>query len=78
MIKPYYKDEHSAKIVEVEYHGIIDLTKLPILLDREGLYRIGWSISLENGKQRKVLSEYGGRSMMDFGGMELGVIKEFE
>jgi hypothetical protein len=80
MIKPYYKDEHIAKFVEVEGHGVIDLTKLPvrIRLDREGIYEIGWSISLENGKQRKVLSEYGGRNQMDFGGMNLGVLKEIE
>lgn len=79
MFKPYYKDEHIAKIVEVEGHGVIDLTKLPIRLEKEGKYEIGWANTIkDNGERTQVLSEYGGRSMMDFGGMNLGVLKEIE
>lgn len=78
MIKPYFKQESNVKLVEVEDFGIIDLTKLPIEVRTEdkGYYQIGWvNVS---GEDVYVLSEYGGRSSMDFGGRELGVIKEVE
>lgn len=78
MIKPYYQDEHASTIVEVEDHGIIDLSKLPIRLQREGRYEIGWVTSYINGKSRQELSEYGGYSSFDFGGRPLGVLKEIE
>lgn len=78
MIKPYYKHEHNAKYVEVEDFGVIDLEQLPIQVreEREGRFEIVWATNVADGTQ--VLSEVGGRGMMDYGGRELGVIRELD
>lgn len=80
MIKPYYKHEHESTVVEVENFGVIDLNELPIRIyqDREGNYEIGWVMTMKDGKRTYILSEYGGKSTLDFGGRELGVIREIE
>lgn len=80
MIKPYYKHEHKAKIVEVEDFGVINLNELPIKIhkDKVGLYEIGWAIRDINGEKYYELSETGGVSLFDFGGRALGIIKEIE
>jgi hypothetical protein len=80
MIKPYIKSEHSANVIEIEDFGVINLNELPIRVRKEekGHYEIGWVLSHNGSKQEYILSEYGGRGMMDFGGRELGVIKEIK
>ncbi len=80
MIKPYLKSEHNATVVEVEDFGVIRLDELPIRVreDEEGRYEIGWVCIHKNEKAEYVLSEYGGRSSLDFGGRNLGVIRKIE
>jgi ribosomal protein S6 len=80
MIKPYFKNENNATIVEVEDFGMIRLDKLPIDVrkDEKGHYEIGWVLTYKDGKEEHVLSEYGGKSSFDFGGRNLGVIREIE
>lgn len=78
MIKPYYKHEHTATMVEVEDFGIINLIDLPITIfpEKEGHYEIGWSRTRQDGKEFYTLSEYGGNNSWDFSGRSLGVIRE--
>ncbi|WP_102271346.1 hypothetical protein [Cytobacillus massiliigabonensis] len=80
MIKPYLKNEHNATIVEVEDFGVIRLDSLPIEVrkDEKGHYEIGWALTHKDGEEIHVLSEYGGKSPLDFGGRYLGVIQEVE
>ncbi len=80
MIKPYFKHEHNSTEVEVEDFGIINLSNLPIQvrLEEKGHYELGWVATNKDGKNVYVLSEYGGRSSMDFGGRGIGVIQEIE
>jgi hypothetical protein len=80
MINPYYKHEHNATVVEVEDFGVINLGDLPIKirLDEKGRYEIGWAHTFKDGIDTYVLSEYGGKSSLDFGGRNLGVIREIE
>lgn len=80
MIKPYFKHENNAKFVDVEDFGVIDLEQLPIRVreERQGKFEIAWATTIIDGKQVSVLSEVGGRGMMDFGGRELGVIRELD
>lgn len=80
MIKPFYKHESSTDKVEVEDFGVIDLRDLPIRvnLEEEGRYEIGWVATNKDGEDVYVLSEYGGRSSFDFGGRQLGVIREIK
>ncbi|MET3658471.1 hypothetical protein [Sporosarcina psychrophila] len=80
MIKPYFKNKHDATVVEVEDFGVIRLDNLPVRVreDRKGKYEIGWVLTHKEGKEEHVLSEYGGRSSFDFGGRNLGVVREIE
>lgn len=76
MIKPYFKENNSHDFVEVEDHGIINLSELPILANKDRCIEIGWTL-IGNGdnKGKHVLSEYGGTSPMSFGGRNLGVTR---
>ena len=76
MIKPFYKHEHNASIVEVEEFGEINLSELPIRihLEKAGNYEIGWVGTVLNGEKAYLLSEYGGTGSFNFGGRSLGVI----
>jgi phosphopantothenate synthetase len=79
MIKPYYKHNSEVDIVEVEEFGIIDLRNLPVRvrLEEEGLYEIDWVLTVnKNGDETHVLSEHGGTCSFNFGGRNLGVIRE--
>lgn len=75
MIMPYYKHTSTSDKVEVEIHGVINLSNLPIQVypEENGYYEIGWT-NTHDGKE--VLSEYGGANAISFGGMPLGVLKE--
>lgn len=78
MIKPYFKHEHNATAIEVEGFGVISLDALPTVVrkNEKGKYEIGWCLTHVDGKEVYVLSEYGGMSSFDFGGRQLGVIRE--
>ncbi|KGI85380.1 hypothetical protein JY98_03715 [Exiguobacterium mexicanum] len=78
MIKPYIKSEHTATVVEVEEHGIINLNYLPlkVRVDEEGEFEIGWVGGNIDGKEDYVLSEVGGRNRFDYSGRHLGVLRE--
>lgn len=82
MIKPYYKENHTATIVETKEYGIINLNELPIQVEKhkKGKYEICWieEICWTNKEKRMTLCEIGGSSHLDFGGRELTVIKEIE
>lgn len=80
MIKPYYESMVTSNLVEVEEFGIIDLNVLPIRvhLDKKGVYEICWVATSMDGKKEYVLSECGGVSSFDFGGRNLGVIREIK
>lgn len=80
MIKPYFKHEHTAIEVEVEDFGVIKLSNLPIevRLEEKGKFEIGWVMTHKDGKDAYILSEYGGRSAMSFGGRSLGVLREIK
>lgn len=81
MIKPYYKRSSNAEIVEVEDFGVANLKDLPIKVKQgeRGSYKLGWTLTfLEEGGEEYVLSEYGGITPMDFGGREIGVIREIK
>lgn len=78
MIKPYYKEKHDAKTVEVEDFGIIDLADIPIRVrkDQKGIHHIDWVSRNVDGKNMKFLAEHGGSTGIDYGGRELGVIRK--
>lgn len=80
MIKPYYKHLHTAKYVEVEEYGVINLDELPITVDQEqpGLYQIEFLNSTIDGKLVKMLCEHGGSNGINYGGRTLGVVREIE
>lgn len=80
VIKPYYKHEHDATIVEVEDFGVINLSKLPIEihLEDEGHYEINWIRQKKDGEHVYVLAEHGGKSRFDYGGRSLGVKNKIE
>lgn len=78
MIKPYVRSENNSEQVEVEDHGIINLCNLPIRVneDQPGRFEIDWVSTMVDGEIVYVLSEFGGKSMISFGGRYLGVIRE--
>ncbi|WP_310876958.1 hypothetical protein [Priestia megaterium] len=80
MIKPYLKSKHTASIVEVEDFGITNLNELPIRVrtEEKGVYEIVWALTRIDGKDDYILSECGGRTRFDYGGRNLGVIREVE
>lgn len=80
MIKPYIKSDSNAKIVEVEDFGVIDLSKLPIRVreDERGIYEILWVSPLFGDVEKYTLSECGGTCGLDYGGRDLGVIREIK
>ncbi|WEG18610.1 hypothetical protein PQ478_09010 [Alkalihalophilus pseudofirmus] len=78
MIKPYFKHSSNFSLVEVEDHGVINLTELPIKVreGEEGHYELGWVSTSIEGESTYILSEYGGKSSLTFGGRNIGVLRE--
>lgn len=76
MTEKYYKEDHNDKYVEVEKYGIINLSELPIVIDKSKCHQIEWAHVMNGeGAGKHVLSETSGCSPIAYGGCSLKVIK---
>lgn len=75
MIQSYYKEDNN-RYVEVEKYGVIDLSKLPIILDKSKCHQIEWVlVGYGEHEGKRVLSESSGCSAFAHDGKRLSVIR---